>query len=90
VRFSWDRNKANRRKHGVSFDEASQVFLDPNRIEAYDDRHDEPRWFVVGTGTGMVLAVVYALQDEESEVIRLISARRANAQERRTYREFRT
>jgi uncharacterized DUF497 family protein len=91
VRFSWNRNKAaaNRRKHGVTFEEATGVFLDPDRIEGYDNRHDEPRWIVIGVADTVLLVVAYAVLDQENEVIRLISARRADAQERRTYREFR-
>lgn len=96
MRFNWDPDKdsANRRKHRVSFEEATLVFLDSNRLETFDDRHDEPRWVVLGVIDRHLFVVVYALEKgeenaEENESIRLISARRANAQERKTYREFR-
>jgi uncharacterized DUF497 family protein len=91
LRFSWDAAKAevNRRKHGVSFELAARVFLDVNRIEQYDDRADygEDRWLTIGTVRAVILAVVYTVRDEEGEVIRLISARRANAEEERAYRQ---
>lgn len=42
MNFEWDERKAeiNKRKHAVSFEVAVRVFLDPNRIEVYDDRED--------------------------------------------------
>lgn len=91
MRFCWDQDKdrTNRRKHHVSFEVAARVFLDPQRIEIYDDRQSEERWITIGTVEPAVLVVVYTVRDEEGEVIRLISARRANAQETRAYRERR-
>ena len=91
LQLSWDRakNSSNQRKHRVSFDVAARVFLDARRIEMYDDREDsgEDRWVTIGAVESVVLVVVYTLRDEGGEVIRLISARRANAQETRAYRE---
>ena len=52
MEFEWDANKStlNLRKHGVRFEDAARVFLDPNRIEAFDGReaHGEDRWKTVG------------------------------------------
>ena len=83
--IEWDeeKNEINKRKHHVSFETASYVFLDPKRIEAFDDLHsdDEDRYQVVGR-VGTVLFVVYT---ERGETIRLISARPATAKERRLY-----
>jgi uncharacterized DUF497 family protein len=64
------------------------VFLDPDRIEIYDDREDygENRWITIGAVESALLVVVYTVRDVGSEMIRLISARRANAQERKAYR----
>ncbi len=64
------------------------MFLDSNRIEQYDDRKDygEDRWITMGVVGPALLVVVYAVR-EADEVIRLISARRANAQENRAYRQ---
>ena len=90
MRFCWDEEKdrTNRRKHQVGFQLAARVFLDPSRIERYDDRHGEDRCIVIGAVDSTVLVVVYTVRDNQDETIRLISARRANAQERRTYREL--
>ena len=91
MRFSWDENKSrtNQRKHRVSFEVAARVFLDPNRVEQYDDQdeHGEDRWITIGVVGPGLLVVVYTVRDEDGEVIRLISARRANAQEERAYRQ---
>ena len=90
MRISWDKNKntANQRKHGVSFAVAARVFLDPGRIEMYDDRedYDEDRWITIGAVESALLVVVYTLRDAGGEVIRLIAARKANAKEREAYR----
>lgn len=94
MRFEWDADKAqhNRRKHQVSFEVAARVFLDPNRIETYDDRdnYGEDRWKTVGLVEAQWLAVVYTLRGDHEETIRIISARRADESEKRAYRQFRT
>ncbi|HRX71463.1 MAG: BrnT family toxin [Candidatus Competibacteraceae bacterium] len=91
--FEWDADKArrNQRKHKVSFETAARVFLDPNRIETYDDRENygEDRWKTVGLVEVEWLTVVYTLRGDH-ETIRIISARRADESEKRTYRQFRT
>lgn len=90
MEVSWDKNKnaLNRRKHGLSFEIAARVFLDPIRIEMYDDRegYGEDRWITIGGVESALLLVVYTVRDAGDEVIRLISARKANAQEREAYR----
>lgn len=87
MQFEWDKLKAerNERKHGITFRAASRVFLDLNRIESYDGRGDygEDRWITIGSVENYVLYVVYAVRDDE--VIRLISARKANETERQSY-----
>jgi len=91
LRFSWHEHKnlSNQRKHRVSFEVAARVFIDSNRIEQYDDEEDygEDRWIIIGIVGPALPAVVYTVRDEDGEVIRLISARRANAQEERAYRQ---
>lgn len=83
--FEWDDEKAkvNLKKHGVPFETAAKVFLDENRIEIYDEAHsgDENRYITIGMA-GDILFVVYT---ERSPRIRLISARLANARERKVY-----
>ena len=81
----WDENKnqQNIRKHGISFQTAALVFADEERIEYYDVIHsvNEDRYVVLGCVQG-ILYVVYTMRGEAA---RLISARMANAIERRIY-----
>ena len=92
MQFEWHSEKANAnlRKHGVSFEDAARVFLDPNRIEAFDgrDSYGEDRWKTVGLVEPAVLAVVYTVRGRGGEVIRIISARKADSNERSQYREI--
>lgn len=87
--FEWNRSKSeeNLRKHGVSFEEASSVFLDPLSIMAPDPRHwlDEPRFNIVGlSDQSRILIVVYT---ERGGTIRIISCRKAASAERKRYEE---
>ena len=90
--FEWDlpKARANRRKHGVSFEEAATVFLDPRASSVYDPEHSESedRWVTLGlSSAGRLLVVCHTFQDigpRESRV-RLISSRRATRKERRQY-----
>lgn len=83
--FEWDSEKAriNKRKHKVSFETASNVFLDTNRIELRDEEHstEEDRWQVIGK-VDDILFVVYTDREDRT---RIISARRADKNERRIY-----
>lgn len=89
MNFDWDAAKANsnKAKHGVSFNAAARVFLDPSRIEMYDGRDDynEDRWATIGYADPAVMFVVYTVRDEET--IRIISARKAVPYEQKQYRE---
>ena len=87
IDVEWDSRKAagNRRKHGVSFDEAATVLLDPKAL-ALEDRASvgEPRWVVVGMSEcARLLTVVYTLRRVDR--IRLISARKATRREMASY-----
>lgn len=92
MKFEWDRDKArsNLRKHQVSFEEAARVFLDPSRIEAFDGResYGEDRWKTVGLVEPALLAIIYTVRGEGDEIIRLISARKADCDEQAQYREI--
>ena len=83
--FEWDSEKAliNKRKHKVSFETATNVFFDDNRIELLDEEHsdDEDRWKVLGK-VGDVLFVIYIERENRT---RIISARKAKPKERRIY-----
>jgi len=89
--FEWDKRKelANIRKHGVSFHEASTVFLDPLSMTFYDPDHaeDEDRYITLGmTKNGRLLFVSHA---ERGDRVRIISAREASKLERNGYEENR-
>ena len=91
LRFEWDQRKAaaNRRRHGVSFPEAETVFSDEFGLLLDDPDHsaDEDRFVLIGLSAALrVLVVVHCYRARE-DVIRLISARKATAAERRQYTE---
>lgn len=94
ILFEWDRAKAeiNKRKHGVTFEDAMQVFKDPYAL-AQQDRIEEGelRWQTIGLVAEVaVLLVAHTVQDDEQdEVIRIISARRATRKERTLYEQNR-
>jgi uncharacterized DUF497 family protein len=88
VEFAWDerKNRSNQRKHGVSFETASLVFDDPNHLTRQDREVDgEPRWQTIGIVNGVYLLLVAHTVDEDEEVIRILSARKATRRERSIY-----
>lgn len=91
MRFEWDpyKDAANQEKHGVAFDEAREVFDDPLHLSILDRRftYFEERWITVGqSGARHVLVVAHLFFDQQDEeVIRIISAREATAREKRQY-----
>src|ERR1019366_4747954 len=90
--FEWDEAKAesNLRKHGISFDDAIEVFYDPYAVFEQDRIVDgEIRWEVVGmVGGTIVLQVAHTVTElDRDEVIRIISARPATRKERKRYGE---
>lgn len=95
MKFDWDANKAeeNRRKHdGVTFAEATEVFFDGNYYEDYDDEHsdaNEKRFICIGNSSKRLLRVSYAVRQSESEneIIRIISARKAETADEQLYNE---
>jgi uncharacterized DUF497 family protein len=88
VEFEWDTNKyqINLEKHGVSFEEAAEVFFDPFYQEGDATANDEQRNFILGySRTQRLLLVVYV---ERSLRIRIISSRPATRTERKLYEQF--
>ena len=90
TRFIWDSSKAslNKRKHGVSFEEAQTVFYDENAIEYFDPDHsdDEDRFIMLGFSFKLrMLVVCYCTRTENT--IRIISARKATRHEADNYRK---
>ncbi len=88
MRFEWDDEKSemNRLKHGIRFEEAQTVFLDPKAIEFFDINHsdDEDRFIRIGISKRMNLLIV-AFCERGTESIRIISARKATPDERQEY-----
>jgi uncharacterized DUF497 family protein len=98
VRYEWDerKNRENRRKHGIGFEVATLVFEDERRLISLDrtDESGEQRWHVLGavsiepTGAAvLVVAHVYRESLYGEEIIRIISARRAEKHELRRYQK---
>jgi uncharacterized DUF497 family protein len=92
LRFTWDETKAaiDRRKHHISFETAARVFADPFALSGQDRiEGGEYRWQTIGAIEGaLVLLVAHTAHDEEgSEVIHIISARRATRVERKRYEQ---
>ena len=88
MNFEWDETKSetNYRKHGVRFEEAQTVFLDPKSVEFFDEAHcdKEDRFIRIGTsGKLSVLLVIFCERNNSS--IRIISTRRATEKEKETY-----
>ncbi len=84
--YEWDQNKAssNLQKHGVRFVDAVAVFSDEFALTMTDDFADEQRFVTLGEDAfGTLLVVVYTWRGEDC--IRIISARKANRQERLQY-----
>jgi uncharacterized protein len=92
LRFDWDQRKAraNQLKHGVSFDEAKTAFLDEYARIIPDPEHsdDEERFVLLGMSVGLRLLVVCHCYREPGNLIRIISARRADKSERREYARY--
>jgi uncharacterized DUF497 family protein len=86
----WDpaKERINLRKHGVSFEDAASVFDDTLAIGLQDDRHShyEERMLIIGYSVEERLLLV-AYTEHVADIVRIISARRANSHERRLYEE---
>lgn len=87
--FQWDENKntINKSKHGLSFEEAKEVFYDENAVLFDDPDHSvgEERFLIIGmTESNKILLVSHCYRDNDN-VIRIISARKATKNEKNTY-----
>lgn len=89
IRFEWDANKniINKRKHGISFEEASTVFYDEEALVKEDPEHseEEERFVILGFSNKANLLVVCHCLREPEAVIRIISARKATKAESKYY-----
>ena len=92
MRFEWDEAKSrqNRQKHGISFEIAQDVFLDPFCLTILDQVvQGETRYWTIGRLESLtILVVVHTTRDERGgEITRIIPARKATPREQRFYEE---
>lgn len=89
IQFEWDefKNRINKAKHGVSFEEASTVFYDANAILFDDPEHSikEERFLILGVSRKPHICIVSHCYRDKDETIRIISARKATKREREIY-----
>ena len=90
IEFEWDPAKAatNKKKHGVSFEEAQSVFYDEFAVQFFDGEgsESEDRFLMLGLSGEAQLLIVCHCERDEGNVIRIISARKATRNEARFYR----
>ena len=90
MRFDWDPAKAasNARKHKVTFEVAKTVFYDDFAVQFFDEEHsaDEERFLLLGMSSDARLLLVCHCEQEDGDVIRIISARKATESEAQNYR----
>ena len=93
MKWIWDEEKSrtNKRKHGLSFETAQYVFADPLAVSRMDSFLEEERWQTIGMIGQVTVFVVHTWSKfdpaTESELGRIISARKATIYERRMYEE---
>lgn len=92
--FEWDSHKAgtNLRKHGITFDRAATVFLDPQMLSIFDHEHSdiEERWITIGidnTGGLLTICHTYRQVAKTAVIIRIFSARKSTEHEIKQYKE---
>jgi hypothetical protein len=89
LRFDWDeaKNEVNQQKHGVSFEEAQTVFSDDYALFRGDPDHSESedRFLLLGLSSLLRTLVVCHCYRDREDLIRIISARKANPEERALY-----
>jgi uncharacterized DUF497 family protein len=87
--FEWDERKSllNKKKHGLSFEEAKSAFFDENALLIHDPDHSEEeyRFILLGLSAKLRMLVVCHAYRKDNQVIRIISARKASRQEQGQY-----
>jgi uncharacterized protein len=86
MNFEWDdvKSSSNLEKHGISFESASRLWEDPQKLEVAARCIDEPRYAIIAQYKEKIWTVIYTLRNGR---IRIISARRAREQEETHYYE---
>jgi hypothetical protein len=92
MNWAWDdaKNRANRQKHGISFEVAQKVFIDPFVVSRIDTSANEERWQSMGMVGTVTIMVVHTTETDPAtgcEFGRIISARKATSHERKAYEE---
>ncbi len=89
IEFEWDvgKSKSNKKKHGISFEEAQSVFNDDFAVQFYDDKNltEEDRFLMLGYSNKSKLLMICHCERNSGETIRIISARKATKNERKHY-----
>ncbi|WP_198265160.1 BrnT family toxin [sulfur-oxidizing endosymbiont of Gigantopelta aegis] len=89
IEFEWNPSKApsNKRKHGVTFEEAQSVFYDDFAIQFFDDENsgEEDRFLILGHSNQSRILLICHCEKDSGNLIRIISARKATAKERKLY-----
>jgi uncharacterized DUF497 family protein len=82
--FEWDdrKSQANVAKHGISFEDASEMFYSPTLVRR-SPRNDEERWIAIGEVNGRIISTIFARRNDS---IRIISARHPRPNEEKAYR----
>lgn len=90
IMFEWDASKAasNEREHGVTFEEAKSAFYDDFAIQFFDDQNSglEDRFLLLGHSNQSRILLICHCEQESGNLIRIISARKATAKERKLYK----
>ena len=94
IKFEWDSLKAasNKKKHGVSFEEARSVFFDEFAMQFFDEENaeSEDRFLMLGFSDEAHLVIVCHCERDHGNTIRIISARKATKNEAKYYPGVRT
>ena len=89
IKFDWDPVKAesNKKKHGVSFEEAQSVFYDEFAVQFFDEEYSESedRFLMLGVSDAAHLLIVCHCERDQGNIIRIISARKATKNESKYY-----
>jgi uncharacterized protein len=89
LQFIWDekKNRANRRKHGVTFEEAQTAFFDERAKVYFDPDHseNEARFILLGVSYRLRALIVCHCYREKESLIRIVSARKADRREQEDY-----
>lgn len=90
IRFEWDASKAtsNKKKHGVTFEEAKSVFYDDFAVQFFDEENSESedRFLILGYSNQSRILLICHCEQDSGDLIRIISARKATSKERRLYK----